>query len=139
MTWLYAWLALAVVGIPVCYIGYGFVTSAIRARDAEVDPSPAYVVKVDSVISAVFITLDGLLNALVFPVLCLDFRPRMAFRMVTAGGYTFPWLELITERLSRYNEDPTEWPPGRFVARLFAPFLDAKDPKGWHIRKPAHR
>lgn len=136
---LYVWLWSFVAVPPVLYVGYGFVTSAMRARDAEVDPSPAYVVKVDSVISGFFILLDGLLNAVVFSVLCLDFRPSMAFRMVTAGGYTFPWFELITERLSRYNEDPTEWPPGRFVARVLAPFLDAKDPKGWHIRKPAHR
>lgn len=134
LTLLLCWLVLALVGIPVLYMGYGFVTSAMRARDAKVNPSPDYVVKVDSVISTFFILLDGLLNVLVFPFLCLDFRPSMAFRLVTVKGYTFPWLELVTERLSRYNEDPTEWPPGRFVARLFAPFLDAKDPKGWHVR-----
>lgn len=134
MIWLCAWLLLAVVGIPVLYIGYGFVMSAIRARDAQVNPSPPHVVKIDAVISGFFVTLDGLLNVLVFSVLCLDPRPSMMFRMVTMFGVTFPWFELITERLSRYSEDPTEWLPGRFVARLFAPFLDAKDTKGWHIR-----
>lgn len=131
---IYVWLMLAFVGIPVLYIGYGFVMSAIRARDS--GDSPPHVVKVDSVIATAFTLLDGVLNVLVFPVLCLDFRPSMMFRMTTVKGFSFPLMELITERLSRYNEDPTERPYRRAVARVFAPFLDPKDHKGWHLRQP---
>lgn len=132
MIWLCAWLSLAVIGIPVLYVGYGFVMSAIRARDS--GNSPPHVVKVDSVIATAFTLLDGVLNVLVFPVLCLDFRLSMMFRMTTVKGFSFPWMELITERLSRYNENPTERLYRRAVAQIFSPFLDAKDPKGWHIR-----
>ena len=138
MSWLHlvaAWLACAVFGAVALYIGYGFAMAAMFARDKKVNPSPAHVVRLDVLIAMPVILLDGLYNAVVMSVLCLDFRPSMAFRQVTFKGVTFPFFELVTERLSRYNEDATEWRWRRFVARQTAQFLDAKDPKGWHIRK----
>lgn len=136
MSWMYvvwAWLVLAVVIPPVLYVGYGFAMAAKRANDAGLSPSHVY--RVDAALAVPVVLLDGLCNFLILPVLCLDFRPSYAFRKVTFKGVTFPFFELVTERLSRYNEDAAEWSYRRWVARTVAPFLDAKDPKGWHIRK----
>lgn len=132
---LYVWLWSFVIVPPVLYVGYGFVMAAMRARDLPENPSPAWVVKIDAVIAGFFILLDGYYNAFCLPFLCADFRPSMAFRTVTRFGVTFPVFELMTERLSRYNENPTEWAYRRAYARALAPLLDAKDPKGWHLRQ----
>lgn len=132
---LYAWLGLAVIGTAVMYIGYGFSMCADLADEQE--RTPRHVYRVDFAIAAAFILLDGLLNAVVYPFVCLDFRPSYAFRRVKVKGYSIWFFELMTERLSRYNEDPAEWWWRRKVAAAFAPFLDGKDKKGWHIRKPA--
>ena len=131
------WLAFAVLGAVLLYIGYGFAMSAVAARDKKLTPSPAHVVRLDVILVMPIIILDGLYNAVIMPVLCLDLRPSMAFRQVTFKGVTFPFFELVTERLSRYNEDATEWRWRRWAARQTSQFLDAKDPKGWHIRKAA--
>jgi hypothetical protein len=139
MTWwqwlLLVWLALAVIGIPALYIGYGFSMSALAASKKKENPSPRWVIKIDSALVAFFTALDALLNVVVFPFLCLDHRLSMMFRTTTKLGITFLVPELITERLSRYNENPNEWEYRRDHARFFAPLLDAKDPKGWHLRQ----
>lgn len=116
-----AWLLLAVPGALVMYVGYGFAMSAKRARDDAVNPSPKHVVVVDSLIAFPFIVLDALLNLIVMPVICLDFRPGRAW-------------DLITGRLCKYNADPQEWAYRRWIADLVAAFLDAKDPSGDHIK-----
>lgn len=130
-----AWLAFGVIGTVVLYIGYGFTMSAVTADDE--GRSPRHVYWIDASIAWCFVLLDGLLNAFFYSFICLDLRLSYAFRMVTAKGVTFPFFELMTERLSRYNEDPAEWWWRRQVAAFFAPFLDGKDKKGWHLRKPA--
>lgn len=138
MTWLQilliAWLAGHIIIPPVLYYGYGFVTAAQRA---EIDgKSPPHVVMVDKALSIPIILLDGAYNALWLSFLCLDPRPHYAFRMVTFKGVTFPFFELATERFSRYNEQPDAWRWHKFIAQTVAPFLDGKDPKGWHVRRP---
>ena len=134
MSWLLCiWLAFAVFGALFLYIGYGFVMAAKRANDAGL--SPLHVVRVDSLLALPVVILDGLYNAFCLPVLCLDFRLSYAFKMLTVKGVTFPFFELVTERFSRYSEDKNEWRWRRWVALITAPFLDSKDPKGWHIRK----
>lgn len=130
---LYAWLAFGVIGTPVCYVGYGFSMCADLAD--EQNRTPRHVYYVDFFIATVFVLLDGLLNAVFYSFFCLDFRPSYAFRMVTVKGVSFPFFELMTERFSRYNEVPAEWWWRRKVAAFFAPFLDGKDRKGWHIRQ----
>ena len=136
MTWIYAWIAFATFGALVLYVGYGFVMSAKRANDARL--SLPYVYCVDAFLSLPVVILDGLYNVLVLPVICLDFRPSYAFRTVQVKAFTLPFFELVTERLSRYNEDKTEWRYRRFIALHVAHFLDAKDPKGWHVRKASN-
>lgn len=131
--WLWSFI---VVPLPL-YIWYGSVMSSVRARDLKVNPSPSWVVKLDLALAIPAVLLDGYYNAFCMPFLCLDPRPRMAFKMITYKGVTFPAFELITERLSRYNENLSEWIVGRFWAKWIAPALDAKDPKGWHIRPSA--
>lgn len=127
------WVAFAMFGALALYIGYGFVMCAKRANDAGL--SPSHVVRVDSLLALPVVILDGMYNALILPVLCLDFRLNYAFKMLTVKGVTFPFFELVTERFSRYSEDPNEWRWRRWVALTVAPFLNGKDPKGWHIRK----
>ena len=137
MSWLAylftAWLAFAVFGALALYIGYGFVMCAKRANDAGL--SPAHVVRVDSLLVIPVVILDGLYNAFVLPVLCLDFRLHMAFRRHQYKSVNLWLFELVTERFSRYSEDKNEWRLRRWIALTTAPFLDSKDPKGWHIRK----
>lgn len=128
-----AWLAFAVFGAIALYAAYGFVMSAKRANDAGL--SPRHVSRVDALLAIPAVLLDGLYNAFALPVLCFDFRLAYAFKMLTVKGVTFPFFELVTERFSRYSENPNEWRWRRFVARQTAKFLDGKDPKGWHIRK----
>ena len=137
MIWLLCWLALAVVGTVVLYVGYGFTMAADLAD--EQGRSPRHVYLADATIATFFILLDGLLNAFVYSLICLDPRPSYAFRRVKVKGYSVWFFELMTERFSRYNEDSAEWWWRRKVAAAFAPFLDGKDRKGWHIRKPAHQ
>ena len=132
MSWLLYWLTFGIVGTAILYVGYGFTMSAIDADKA--GRTPRHVYWVDALIAWCFILLDGLLNAVFYTFFCLDLRPSYAFRLVTVKGVTFPFFELMTERLSRYNEDPAEWWWRRKVAGFFAPFLDGKDRKGWHLR-----
>lgn len=132
MTWLYVWLAFATFGALVLYVGYGFVMAAKRANDAGLSSTVVYCV--DAFLAFPVVILDGLYNVIILSVLCLDLRPSYAFRTVQVKGVTVPFFELVTERLSRYNEDATEWAYRRWIARTVALFLDAKDPKGWHIR-----
>ena len=132
---LLCWLALAVVGTVVLYVGYGFTMAADLAD--EQGRSPRHVYLADATIATFFILLDGLLNSFVYSLICLDPRPSYAFRRVKVKGYSVWFFELMTERFSRYNEDSAEWWWRRKVAAAFAPFLDGKDRKGWHIRKPA--
>jgi hypothetical protein len=141
MIWLYlvlAWLAFAVVGGLVLYVSYGFVMSAIadrtKARAAGVEFG--LVEKVDAVIAAPFVLLDGLLNVLVMPVVCRDRRLKGWFRMVTYRGLTFPFFELVTARLIGYHEDPDERTFRKQIAGIGVLFLDRKDPKGWHVARP---
>ena len=135
MIWLLCWLAFGVIGTVVLYVGYGFTMAADRADKDGLSPRHVYLV--DLTIATVFVFLDGLLNAVVYALFCLDPRPSYAFRRVKVKGYSVWFFELMTERFSRYNEDPAEWWWRRKVAAAFAPFLDGKDRKGWHIRKPA--
>ena len=136
MTLLYAWLSFATLGALVLYVGYGFVMAAKRANDAGFSLPVVY--QVDAALSIPVVILDGIYNALILPVLCLDFRLHYAFRTIQIKGVTVPCFELVTERFSRYSEDANEWRYRRFIALQVAHFLDAKDPKGWHIRKAAN-
>lgn len=137
MSWLAylitAWLAFAIFGALALYIGYGFVMCAKRAKDD--GSSPAHVYRVDSLLAIPVVILDGLYNVLVLPVLCLDFRLHYAFRRYQYKSVNLWLFELVTERFSRYSEDKTEWRWRRWIALTTAPFLDSKDPKGWHVRK----
>ena len=132
--WLWSFI---VVPVPL-YIWYGSVMSSVRARDLKVNPSPPWVAKLDLALAIPAVLLDGYYNAFCLPFLCVDPRPRMAFKMLTYRGVTFPFFELMTERLSRYSEGKNEWVIGRMWARVITPLLDAKDPKGWHIRKESN-
>ena len=141
MIWLYiflAWLAFAVIGGLLLYIGYGFVMSAIvdrtKARAAGIENG--IVEKVDGVIAVPIVLLDGLYNVLVMPVLCRDRRLKGWFRMVTYRGVTFPFFELLTARLIKYREDPNERQFRKQIAAIGVLFLDRKDPKGWHVARP---
>ena len=133
MTWLYLWLAFATFGALVLYVGYGFVMAAKRANDAGLSSITVYCV--DAFLAFPVVILDGLYNDLVLPIVCLDLRPSYAFKTIQVKGVTVPVFELVTEKLSRYSEDKNEWRFRRFIAFQVAKFLDAKDPKGWHIRK----
>lgn len=127
------WLAFAIFGALSLYIGYGFVMCAKRANEAGL--SPPHVYRMDSLLAIPVVILDGLYNVLVLPVVCLDFRLHYAFRRYQYKSVNLWLFELVTERLCRYSEDPDEWRLRRWIARTVAPFLDNKDPKGWHIRK----
>ncbi len=136
MSWHYwlliSWLAGHIIIPPLLYVGYGFVAGA---QWALIDGrSPPHVALVDKALSIPIVLLDGMYNAFWLPALCLDPRPHYAFRMVTFKGLTFPFFELVTERFSRYNEQPGAWRWHKFIARTVAPFLDGKDYKGWHLR-----
>jgi hypothetical protein len=113
------WLASAIIGIPLLYIGFGFAMSAKRARDEK--KSQRKVVYVDGFIAFWFVLLDAYLNVFVFTVLCLDFRPKQTFT-------------LITGRLCQYNASPDERAFRRWFADVFAAFLDGKDPSGDHVK-----
>lgn len=114
-----AWLTLAVIGTLVLYVGYGFAMAAKKARDD--GKSQRKVVYVDVFISLWFVLLDAILNVLVFSVICLDFRPKTTFTLVTG-------------RLCHYNYDPDERAFRKWVAHFLAAFLDGKDPSGDHIK-----
>lgn len=133
-TLLIVWLAGHIVIPVVLYIGYCAVMAMQRAHaDGK---TPPHVYTIDALLAVPVVLLDGLYNALWLPFACLDFRPGYAFRLVTFKGVTFPFFELVTERLSRYNEQPDAWRWHKFIAQLITPFLDGKDLKGWHVRKP---
>lgn len=135
MNWLQialaVWLAGQVIIPPVLYILYGFAMSAKVSNDKGL--SPPHVYRVDAVIAIVAVIIDGAYNAFWLSVLCLDLRPKYAFKWQEKQGVWF--FELVTERLSHYNETPSEWAWRRWVARTVAPFLDGKDPKGRHVRQ----
>lgn len=129
----YYWLMLT---IPLAFMLYGGYCAAMafkRAKDAGL--SDPHVFYTDTVLAIPVVLLDGAYNAFWMPILCFDLKPSNCFRKVTFKGVTFWFFELTTERLSRYNENPKEWKWRKFVARETAKFLDAKDPKGWHVRK----
>lgn len=128
-----AWLYYAVMGGIRLYESYGFVMCAMRTEKE--GGSPPHVYRLDSILAVRAILRDGLYNVLVMPLVCLDFRLNYAFRRYQYKGVNLWLFELVTERLSRYSEDKTEWRWRRWIALTTAPFLDSKDPKGWHVRK----
>jgi hypothetical protein len=79
------------------------------------------VVFVDMFFTLWIALLDLYLNVFVFSVLCLDFRPKNTFTMVT-------------QRLSGYSSNAHERPFRKAIANFVAAFLDGKDPSGDHIR-----
>jgi hypothetical protein len=93
--------------------------SAKRARDE--NKSQRVVVLVDTAIVFPFILLDAYLNIFVFSILCLDFRKKQT-------------LTLVTGRLCKYSEEPDERAFRRWIAHVFAAFLDGKDPSGDHVK-----
>lgn len=118
--WLGAvWLASFFIGLPVMYVGYGFAMSAQRAKQE--DLSQRKVVFVDKFLILLIALLDLYLNIFVFSVLCLDFRLKTTFTMVT-------------QRLSRYSLETQERPFRKAIANFLAAFLDGKDPSGDHIK-----
>lgn len=120
---LYSWIALALIGIPVLYVGYGFVMSAQMAskKPEGEGRTQRKVLFVDGFIALLFLLLDVILNVLVLSVLTLDFRWSKTFTM-------------ITSRLSQYNTNPDELPYRQWYATFFAAFLDGKDYAGKHIK-----
>jgi len=134
-----AWLAFAVIGGLALYVAYGFVMSAIvdrkRARAAGVEFG--IVERIDGVIAVPAVLLDGLINVLVLPIVCLDFRLKGWFKIVTYRGMTFPFFDLVTARLQGYHDDPKAWRYHKWIAKIGVQFLDRKDPKGWHVAKPS--
>lgn len=129
---LLAWLALAVLGVPVLYIGYGFVMCAKRAKEDGL--SQSFVVKVDTAIALIFVLLDALLNLVVFSVAMVDFRLHNMFKRTMIRGVNCWVPVLVTERLSNYSQNLEESGFRRATADIFAAFLDAKDPSGDHIK-----
>ena len=113
------WLGLAVVGIVVMYVGYGFAMAGKRARD--LGRSQRLVVVVDVLIALPFVVLDALLNLFVFSVLFLDVRPKALFTLVTG-------------RLCFYNTNPNERAWRLWLTHIFAAFLNGKDPDGNHVK-----
>ena len=128
------WLTFGIVGTMVLYVGYGFAMSAKRARDAGL--SPKIVVIVDGSVSFVLVILDALLNLLFYSVVCLDFRVKGWLHFIKLFGFDFIAPELITERMRLYYVNPDEWVYRKYISSIFGKFLDAKDPKGWHISDP---
>jgi hypothetical protein len=114
-----AWLASLFIGLPVMYVGYGFAMSAQRAKQEGL--SQRRVVFVDTFLTLLIALLDFYLNIVVFSVLCLDFKPKNTFTM-------------ITQRLSRYSLDTQEKKFRKSIADFVAAFLDGKDPSGDHIK-----
>lgn len=115
----FLWLASFLIGVPVMYVGYGFAMAAQRAKQEGL--SQRKVVFVDTFLTLWIALLDFYLNVVVFSVLCLDFRPRNTFIM-------------ITQRLSRYSLDTQERGFRKCIANFTAAFLDGKDPSGDHIK-----
>lgn len=140
MTYLYTVLGLfalyVIVGVLTArrlYIGYGFVMSAIRARDDEDNPSAPLVVKVDSALAVPEVLRDGFFNVFYAPLIFLDPSPRHMLRLGKVKGKTLVLPELLTERCSRYSLDPGEWAYRKYLCAVIEPFLGPKDPKGWHL------
>ncbi len=115
------WFSFFTLGTLVLYIGFGFAMCAIRARKE--GKTQDVIFGIDAVISVLFLILDVVLNIVVYPIVCLDFRFR----------YT---ITTISHRMSLYNEDGNERRYRKFIASLFAAALDGKDPSGDHIRGP---
>ena len=139
MIWLaFAWLAFAVIGGLCLYVGYGFVMSAIRDREKAryAGVNDGIVERIDGLIAVPCVVLDGLLNMLVMPIVCLDLRLKGWFRMVTYRDTTFPFPDLITSRLIGYHDNPDAWRYHKWLAKIGVKFLDRKDPKGWHVARP---
>jgi len=113
------WLLFGVVGSIVLYVGFGFVMNAQKARND--NKSQRKVILVDTCIAVPYIVLDALLNLFFYSFLCVDFRMKTT------------WC-LVTERLSIYSEDPTTGRYHKFIANFIAAFLDGKDPSGDHIK-----
>ena len=113
------WLTFAIVGIVVMYVGYGFAMAGKRARDLGL--SQRRVVVVDVLIALPFVVLDALLNLFVFSVICLDFRRKALFTLVTG-------------RLCFYNANPNERAWRLAITHFLAAFLNGKDPDGAHVK-----
>ena len=92
--------------------------------------------RVDGVFAVFAVLLDALYNMIVMPVICLDWRLKGWFRLVTFKGMTFPFPDLITARLMGYYENSKECSYRKRIAAIGVLFLDRKDPKGWHVAKP---
>jgi hypothetical protein len=120
-TILLAWVGFFLIGTLVLYIGFGFAMAALRSHK-EKRTAPIVLV-VDVIISLFFLVLDVLLNIIVYPFICLDFRPK----------YT---ITTISHRMSRYNQDSEEIAYRRIIASAFDAFLDGKDPSTDHITGP---
>jgi hypothetical protein len=115
------WLMFFLIGTFVLYIGFGFVMSAVSSKQKGKSQTVVYVI--DIIISCFFLLLDVLLNVLVYPIVCLDLRPKNIFTT-------------ISHRMSRYNSDENEWHYRRVIASLFGAALDGKDPSGDHVKGP---
>lgn len=115
------WLSFFIVGTVVLYIGFGFVMSAIRAKEEGKTQTVVWVA--DVALALIFLVLDVLLNIFVYTFICFDWKPKNIFTT-------------ISHRMSRYNTDETEWRYRKVIASLFGAALDGKDPKGDHITGP---
>jgi hypothetical protein len=116
------WVLFASLGRIFLYIGFGFVMSALSAKDRkDAPPSPKIVVYIDLVIAFLVYLLDVAINILVDSFLMADFRPKYVFTTVS-------------KRLSTYSLDPNEKAFRKWWARQHGFFLDAKDPSGDHIK-----
>lgn len=115
------WFALFIFGTLILYIGFGFVMSALNAKQK--GKSQEVIYYIDAVISIGFALLDILLNIVVYSFVCLDFRPK----------YVFTTLSF---RLSYYNVDEKERQFRRVISGLFGAALDGKDPSEDHITGP---
>lgn len=113
------WFMFFILGTLVLYIGFGFVMAAIRAREEKKTQTGIYIL--DVAIALCFVVLDVLLNMIVYPIVCLDLRPRYMFTT-------------ISHRMTMYNSNPKERLYRKIIAGLFAAALDGKDVAGDHIK-----
>lgn len=113
------WLLFFLVGTSALYIGFGFAMAALRSKQENKSPPVVWII--DVIISLFFLLLDVLLNVLVYPVICLDLRPKYL-------------ITTISHRMSLYNQDVNEAKYRKYIASIFDACLDGKDPSGDHIK-----
>ena len=128
-----AWLAMGLFLSLAVYVGYGFVMSAVYARDRKDNPSPPRVVMLDSIIALPCVLADGLLNIGWGWAVFADPDPRNMFKRIKFKGITLIVPELITGRCSKYGLDTNERKFRRVIAGFIGHFLMSKDPKGFHF------